>query len=127
MTEPMGTRSKDQTPELKVTADYKLYDSLQRLVLTIFFLNRENGPEQDIDSLIEDGIDEEAVSARDPRFMIYWTTIVNTSLSYYLIVIISLSGDHVLHHVLDSLLLHCQRDLHPEWVPLQSLLISGST
>lgn len=30
-------------------------------------LVRENGAEQDIDSLIEDGIDEEADGPRDPR------------------------------------------------------------
>lgn len=44
-----------------------------------FILVRENGAERDIDSLIEDGIDEDADNSRDPRFMIYWTTIVTTS------------------------------------------------
>ena len=64
-------------------------DSLRLYILSLlliyqtqiqyFILVRENGAERDIDSLIEDGIDEDADDSRDPRFMIYWTTIVTTS------------------------------------------------
>ena len=35
--------------------------------MRLLTLVRENGAEQDIDSLIEDGIDEEADGPRDPR------------------------------------------------------------